>query len=844
MSAGVAVPLPRDGARESFLGRFAGDALLYNLAALGASAVSVALVPILTRLFAPDVYGVADTALQVAGTVSTLLVMGMDSAVARQFFDHEDAASRARALSTGLGFLALVGASGSLVAFLCARPLSAVLLGSVAHAALLRLAVLAVPCLILEAYFRNVFRWRGERWRYFTATVAGSAVRLLLSLAFALAWGIAGMIAGAVLGLAASTVLGFILAHRAVRHRPDPSSLPGMLAFGIPMAALGLAWPATVLVDRAVLVHFRSEWDLGIYAAAFKLAAFYTLLTEGMRQSWGPLAFSQWNRPGFGGLYARLLQAFLLGGVAVVCVLSLLAREAAALILGPAYRGAYLIVAPLATGLLAADLFNMLGIGLYYRRWSGRFALLGWLAVVLGGIGAIVLVPALGGAGAAIAGALGRTVAAAGAWAVSQRALRVAYPWRRLLPVLLLVPLSGWAGARLDLHWRLGLGAMAVVVLGRAAWQAAQATEGRTLARDGVLFVVSTLEVGGAEVQTREVASALAARGIPITILTLYRLGPIADLPFHPSVRILTARKRGRFDLAGGLRALAIILRARPAIVHGLLFESRMWAALAAALSPARLVVSEHAIADYPWLHGRAFAFLARRARACVVSSKAAASQIRTRYGVPGETIRVVPNAVPPACWDYRWSAPSPSARPTIGVVGRLEHPIKGHDVLFEAVARMAAAGQDVAVEVVGDGPDRVLLEARAAAHGIAERVRFSGEQVPPWPRLVAWSVLVVPSLREGFGNVVVEGLAVGVPIVATDCGGPSEILAGGEGLLVAPGDPSALAAALARVLAEPEEAARRARSGQALARDRFSVEAMTDGMVAVYAHALGGEAA
>lgn len=839
------MPVPHDRARpESFLGRFAGDALLYNLAALGASAVSVALVPILTRLFAPDVYGVADTALQVAGTLSTLLLMGMDSAVARQFFDHGDAVSRARALATGLGFLALVGLSGGVVAFVFAGPLSTVLLGSAAHASLLRVAVLAVPCLIFEGYFRNVFRWRGERWRYFTATVAGSAVRLLLSLAFALAWGVVGMIAGAVLGLAASAVLGFALAHRAVRSRPDPSSLPGMLAYGIPMAALGLAWPATVLVDRAVLVHFRTEWDLGIYAAAFKLAAFYTLLTEGMRQSWGPLAFSQWNRPGFGALYARLLQAFVLGGVAVVCVLSLLAREAATLLLGPAYRGAYLLVAPLATGLLAADLFNMLGIGLYYRRWSGRFALLGWLAVVLGGTGAMALVPALGGAGAAIAGAIGRSVAAAGAWSVSQRALHVDYPWRRLLPVFLLVPVSGWAGTALALPWRLGLGAMAVVVLGRAAWQAAQPTEGRVLARDGVVFVVSTLEVGGAEVQTREVASALAARGIPITILALYRLGPIADLPFHPSVHVLTAGKRGRFDLAGGVRAVAAILRARPAVIHGLLFESRVWAALAAAVSPARLVVSEHGIADYPWLHGRAFAFVARRARACVVSSKVAASQLRTRYGVPGERIRVVPNAVPPACWDYRWTAPSRSARPVIGVVGRLEHPIKGHDVLFEAVARMTAAGQDVALEVVGDGPDRAFLQGRTAAHGIADRVHFAGEQVPPWPHLVGWSVLVVPSLREGFGNVVVEGLAVGVPLVATDCGGPTEILAGGEGLLVPPGDPGALAAALTRVLAEPAEVAERARRGQALARDRFSVEAMADGMMAVYAHALAGEAA
>ena len=164
--------------------------------------------------------------------------------------------------------------------------------------------------------------------------------------------------------------------------------------------------------------------------------------------------------------------------------------------------------------------------------------------------------------------------------------------------------------------------------------------------------------------------------------------------------------------------------------------------------------------------------------------------------------------------------------------------------VLFDALVRLRDRGIDVDVDVVGDGPDRAMLEQRAESLGLGDRVLFAGEEVPPWARFTRWDVLVVPSLHEGFGNVVVEGLAVGVPVVATDCGGPAEILAGGEGVLVPPGDPDALAAALARVLAEPASAAERARRGQALARDRFSVDAMANGMIAVYARALGGESA
>jgi glycosyltransferase involved in cell wall biosynthesis/O-antigen/teichoic acid export membrane protein len=827
---------------ETLLGRFAGDALLYNAAALAASALSIALVPVLTRLFPPDLYGVADTALQVAATLGALLVLGMDSAVAREFFDSDDPQRRRTALATGFGFLVLIGTAGTAATILLAPPVSALFLGSSSHLPLLRLALLSLPFLVLEGYLRNVFRWRGERGRYFAATVAGSALRLLLSLGLALQWGIAGLIAGAALGTGASALFSFLLAARAVRGRPRPSAIPAMLSYAVPMALLGLAWPAAVLVDRAVLVQFRSEWDLGVYAAGFKLAAFYTLLTEGLRQSWGPLAFSRWSQPGFDRMYGRLFHAYVIAGVAVVSALSLMAPEAARLLLGPQFRGASVLVGPLMAGLLAADLFNMLGIGLYYRRWSGRFALMGWLAVAAGALGALVLVPWLGGLGAAIAGALARAAAAVGVCLFSQRALRVRYPWARLLPVLLLLPASAVAGMVLDLPLRLaGLVALAVILFGAAIALVRGTEETRTLEGNGVVFVLSTLEVGGAEVQTREVASALAAGGIPVTILTLYRLGPIADLPFHAGVRVVTAGKRHRFDLPGIFRAVAAILAARPAVVHGLLFEARIWAALAAALSGARLVVSEHGLWEYPRLHGRIFGWLARRASACVVSSEAAAEHIGRRYGVPAEVIRVVPNAVPRSCWDHRWQpAHREGRRPMVGVVGRLEHPTKGHIVLFEAVRLLGLRGVHVSLDVVGDGPDRAFLEERAISLGLSDRIRFLGAEVPPWSRFTGWDVLVVPSLYEGFANVVVEGLAIGVPIVATSCGGPSEILTDGSGVIIPPGDPDALADALSAVLADPVSAAERATRGQALARDRFSVERMAGGMRAVYARALG----
>src|SRR5207245_11169689 len=131
--------------------------------------------------------------------------------------------------------------------------------------------------------------------------------------------------------------------------------------------------------------------------------------------------------------------------------------------------------------------------------------------------------------------------------------------------------------------------------------------------------------------------------------------------------------------VAGGRAAVAAIVTARPGVVPGLLFEARIWGALGAALCGARLVVSEHGLAEYPGWHGRVFGWVARSASACVVSSQAAADHIRRRYGVPAAAIQVVPNAVPPSCWAHGWQPP-PHRRPPPTARGRgpPHHPTTG----------------------------------------------------------------------------------------------------------------------------------------------------------------------
>lgn len=145
------------------------------------------------------------------------------------------------------------------------------------------------------------------------------------------------------------------------------------------------------------------------------------------------------------------------------------------------------------------------------------------------------------------------------------------------------------------------------------------------------------------------------------------------------------------------------------------------------------------------------------------------------------------------------------AATPVIGMMGALT-PWKGHRVLLDAVSRMPAVRLEIAGEPFpGDEPYAEELRRRASEPDLAGRVVFLG-RVDPLPTLRTWDVAVSASTSPEAGPLVaLEAMSVGVPVVGTDHGGTSVLLGGGAGLLVPPGDPDALAAALHRILTDDD---------------------------------------
>jgi glycosyltransferase involved in cell wall biosynthesis len=222
----------------------------------------------------------------------------------------------------------------------------------------------------------------------------------------------------------------------------------------------------------------------------------------------------------------------------------------------------------------------------------------------------------------------------------------------------------------------------------------------------------------------------------------------------------------------------------------------------------------------------------ARRSDRVVAISSYTADEVRELVQVPIEVIPYTTSLPEPGAPARRRSAGGPF---TVVFVGRLVER-KGVHHLVDAIAALSSE-VDARLVIVGEGPERASLEARIQAKGLDGRIALRG-RVPDAGLRAAYAsadAVVLPAVvdrrgdTEGLGVVLLEAMNFGVPVVASDIGGITDIVEDGvSGLLVPPGDAAALAEALARVARDPALAARLGEAGRRRLRERFTWEAIT----------------
>lgn len=317
-----------------------------------------------------------------------------------------------------------------------------------------------------------------------------------------------------------------------------------------------------------------------------------------------------------------------------------------------------------------------------------------------------------------------------------------------------------------------------------------------------------------------------------------------AEWPRYPVLprRLLYSGVAG--SMARGARAAfgRALTAHKPAFVHAHeLYPSGAAAAALARRSGLPLIVTVHGSDLYSNLERPAWAravraVLAQATAIICVSSSLAEDTIELGGADPARVV-----VVPDVFDDVRFSAVGRTPHdgpPRILSVGRLV-PVKGFDVLLRALGRLSRAGTEFELTLVGSGPLESDLRVLAVSEGLAEKITFAGSLSPESlaDQAARSDLYVQPSRKEGFGLALVEAMATGLPAVATDSGGPADILTQYSGVLVTPDDVDALATGLTFAIERLG-----AYDGSAIARDmrlRFGREAVAPRLLAVYRHAL-----
>ena len=359
-----------------------------------------------------------------------------------------------------------------------------------------------------------------------------------------------------------------------------------------------------------------------------------------------------------------------------------------------------------------------------------------------------------------------------------------------------------------------------------------------------ILYVIGSLDLGGAERHLALIAPRLRRLGWQPTIYCLTRLGAqsseiercgvaVIGPPWDSSgrgQRILRSLKL----LASCMKLLGVIVRRRPRIAHFFLPQAYLTGAPLAWLARVPILVMSRRSLNLYQAHHRVLArlerVLHRRMDWILCNARAVLNQLVEMEGCDPRRISVIYNGIDIDRIDQ--------ARPTDEVAGHDASlvliivanliPYKGHadliDALASARARMPAGW--VLLCVGRDAGIRTELEARARRLQLADHVRFLGERTDVEPLLKRADIGILCSHEEGFSNAILEGMAAGLPMVVTDVGGNAEAVVHGEtGLVVPPRDPKALGEAIVALASDKDGRRKMGLAGRKRAEMEFSID-------------------
>ena len=413
--------------------RLSKESLIYSLSGFAGRFIGIFFVPIYTRIFSPDQYGIIDLIATMTSFITLFLIMGLDSAVARYYVDAENDEDKKLTASTGLFYSIFCSFFVILILISLSRKVSAILLGESVNSIFLTVALAAIPFSVLSSYCLNMMKWRFQPSLY-AATSIGSLllqVSLTVYLVVLRRMGILGIYIAQLVTTFVFSVIRFFLTKSSYSLVFSLKRVKELVYYGVPLVPLSLAYYIMTYSDRYFLRHFSGLDEVGLYGIGYRLSSAIGLIVMGFQHAWGPFVISTYKDTDAKETFAKTYDYVAIVICFAVLVLSLFSREVLRVFTTPKYFGAYVVVPFIAASVAAPTLggYFAVGIGIakktIHRAWSSG------VAAAINLILNIVLIPRFGMIGAAIATIVSLIVLGMISILISQRYYHVDYKFSK-----------------------------------------------------------------------------------------------------------------------------------------------------------------------------------------------------------------------------------------------------------------------------------------------------------------------------------------------------------------------------------------------------------------------------
>jgi O-antigen/teichoic acid export membrane protein len=435
----------------SHLKKLASESVIYGLSGVLSKFLYVVLVPIYTRIFSPEDYGVLSLITNMMSLVAIFVVLGLDSAVGRWYYDSDDVSMRRTTIATWSTCQIAISAVAAISIVALSEEIGRVLIGRADAAVYVRISAMTLPIATFGAVLTNWLRLERKPWSTILFSLGSNGLSVLLTIYFAaiLNWKLQGVFVAQLISAFCSMVVAAMLLKGWINPRLfELSKLKGMLKYSLPLIPAGLSfWIVNLSGSFFIRWASSATAEVGLYQVGSTVASAMGLFTAAFQQAWGPFALSIHKKEGVERVYADVLIAYLLLACFFALLLSLFAPEILYLVTTKAYHGAGRVTGLLSFNYVLVGLTYIAVIGATIARTTKPYGFAVVCASVLTILLNVIFVPSMGKEGAALATLIAQLMVPVYVFYQSQKLFPIPFKFVAAIQIFVIAFVLAFAGA-------------------------------------------------------------------------------------------------------------------------------------------------------------------------------------------------------------------------------------------------------------------------------------------------------------------------------------------------------------------------------------------------------------